>query len=131
MKNLEQIRAANALAYINSGHDTRGKENGNILNKLPALIMGNGLLAAGAFAFAQRDGSGWKACFDHIAKHLAHQEIAIAPGQDDLKKLMDFLSNKADSQVLKDATEEALGWLAYARRFEKNPVNGGDNDPDV
>ncbi len=129
MKNLEQIRAANAMAYAKAGLGTRGQQGGNVLKKLPALVMGNGLLAAGAFAYAQRNDSGWRTCFDHIAKHLAHPDIAIAPGQDNLDKLMDFLSGKADSQVLKLATEESLAWLSYARRFEQSPENGGDNDP--
>lgn len=128
MKNLEQIRAANALTYARAGLDTKGKQGGNVLNKLPALVMGNGLLAAGAFAYAQKGDSGWRTCFDHIGKHLAHSEIGIAPGQDNLDKLMDFLSSKADSQVLKLATEEALAWLSYARRFVQSPENGGDHD---
>lgn len=128
MKNLEQIRAANALAYAKAGLNTRGQQQGNVLKKLPALVMGNGLLAAGAFAYAQKNDSGWRTCFDHIAKHLAHPDIAIAPGQDTLDKLMDFLSVKADSQVLKLATEESLAWLSYARRFEQSPENGGDHD---
>ena len=130
MKNLEQIRAANALAYAKAGLGTRGKEGGNVLKKLPALVMGNGLLAAGAFAYAQKPDSGWRTCFDHLAKHLAHSDIAIAPGQDNTDKLLEFLSTKADSQVLKLATEEALAWLSYARRFEKSPANGGEDDPD-
>jgi CRISPR/Cas system CMR-associated protein Cmr5 small subunit len=131
MKNLEQIRAANALAYLTkTGQNTRGRQGGNVLKKLPAIVMGNGLLAAGAFAYGQAADSGWRTCFDHIAKHLAHPDIAIAPSQDTTDKLMEFLSAKADSQVLKLATEEALAWLSYARRFERNPENGGDDDSD-
>ncbi len=128
MKNLEQVRAANALAYAKAGLDTRGKQGGNVLKKLPALIMSNGLLAAGAFAYGQKEDSGWQTCFDHIAKHLSHSEIGIAPGQDNLEKLLEFLASRADSQVLKLATEEALAWLSYARRFEQTNGEGGEND---
>jgi len=128
MKNLEQIRAASALAYANAGLGTRGQQGGNVLKKLPALVMGNGLLAAGAFAYSQRGDTGWRTCFDHIAKHLANPDIGIAPGEDSLSKLMNFLSSTADSQVLKLATEETLAWLSYARRFEQNPENGGNDD---
>jgi len=128
MKNLEQIRAANAMAYAKAGQNMRGKQGGNVLKKLPALVMSNGLLAAGAFAYAQKPDSGWRTCFDHIAKHLAHGEIGIAPGQENLDKLMEFLANKADSQVLKLATEEALAWLSYARRFEQSNGDGGNDD---
>ncbi|WCJ60671.1 type III-B CRISPR module-associated protein Cmr5 [Fontisphaera persica] len=131
MKNLEQIRAANALDYARSGENTRGQEGGNVLKKLPALIMNNGILAAGAFGYAQNENSGWKSCFNNIAKHLAHKEIAIVPeDKSDLEKLMDYLSNSADSNTLKLATEEALAWLSYARRFEKSQNNGGDHDTD-
>lgn len=128
MRNLEQIRAANAMTYAKAGLGTRGQQGGNVLKKLPALVMGNGLLAAGAFAYAQKVNSGWRTCFDHIANHLAHPEINIAPGKDNLDKLMDFLSVTANSQTLKIATEEALAWLSYARRFEQSPENGGDDD---
>jgi len=128
MKNLEQIRAANALTYARAGQNMRGKQGGNVLKKLPALVMSNGLLAAGAFAYAQKADSGWRTCFDHIAKHLSHAEIGITPGQDNLQKLMEFLAHKADSQVLKLATEEALAWLSYARRFEQTSSDGGEDD---
>jgi len=118
MRNLEQIRADGALTYVNSGAGTRGKEGGNVLKKLPALIMGNGLMAAGAFGYAQKDGSGWKDCFAHIAKHLSRPEIGIVNECDTLDKLMEYLAKKADSQTLKLATDETLAWLTYARRFE-------------
>ena len=118
MKNLEQIRAANALAFADAGLNVGGQQGGNVLKKVPALIMGNGLLAAAAFAYAQSD-NGWKNCFDHIAIHLANNDIGIITIQNnDLKKMMTFLTgNQADSQTLKLATEEALAWLGYARRF--------------
>lgn len=130
MKNLEQIRAANALAYATGPLGTRGRAGGNVLKKLPALVMGNGLMAAGAFAYAQKPETGWRTCFDHIAKHLAHPDVAIAPGCSDTDTLMAFLSAKADSQVLKLATEESLAWLSYARRFERNTGGEGDDDSD-
>lgn len=129
MKNLEQVRARNALAYAAAeGRQTRGKEGGNVLKKLPALILSNGLLASGAFAFAQKPDSGWSTCFDHLAQHLADPEIKVCPDCKDLKTLMEYLSGKADSNTLKHATDEALAWLSYARRFE--PRREGDNEPD-
>jgi CRISPR/Cas system CMR-associated protein Cmr5 small subunit len=118
MKNLEQIRAANALAYAKAGVKTRGSEEGEVVKKLPALIMANGLLAAGAFAFAKGEDEGWYVCFDHLAKHLADPQIDIVPLESsNLQTLLDHLSNKADSATLMLATEEALAWLGYARRF--------------
>lgn len=130
MKNLEQIRAANALAYANAGVKTRGSEGGEVVKKLPALIMSNGLLAAGAFAYAKGEGEGWYLCFDHLATHLAHPEIGVVPATSNkLRSLLDHLSNTADSATLKHATDEALAWLGYARRFvKKEPDKGSAND---
>ena len=131
MKNLEQIRAAAALAYANTKVKKTGLEGGEVVKKLPALIMSNGLLAAGAFAFAKGDEEGWSLCFDHLAQHLAHPDVAIVPvTANKLRSLLDHLSNDADSATLKWATEEALAWLSYARRFVRKPTDhGGPNDP--
>lgn len=128
MNNLEQIRASNALAYAHGSSEKVGKEGGNVLKKLPALVMTNGLLAAGAFAYAQKDNGGWQACFDHIARHLSHKDVSILPSScSDLRSMMEVLSTRSDSQTLKVATEESLAWLSYARRFVK-PETGESHD---
>ncbi|HOA62206.1 MAG: type III-B CRISPR module-associated protein Cmr5 [Verrucomicrobia bacterium] len=132
MKNLEQIRAANALDYAQADVNTRGAKGGEVVKKLPALIMSNGLLAAGAFAYAKGDGEGWYVCFNHLATHLAHQEIGVVPrDKQDLKGLLQYLTQQADSSTLKHATDEALAWLSYARRFvKKSNRDGGTDDSD-
>jgi len=130
MKNLEQIRAANALAYAQAGGNTRGTQGGEVVNKLPALIMSNGLLAAGAYAYDK--GKGWRVCFDHLAAHLAHKDVGVVPAEKrDLKALLEYLTREADSGILQLATDEALAWLCYAKRFvKKGNGKGGDNDSD-
>lgn len=129
MKNLEQIRAANALAYADAGVRTRGSQGGEVVKKLPALIMTNGLLAAGAFAYAKGADDGWYVCFDHLARHLAHPDVAVAPSNArDLRSLLDHLSKDADSGTLKQATDEALAWLCYAKRFVKKQKDEGETD---
>ncbi|HOK76096.1 MAG TPA: type III-B CRISPR module-associated protein Cmr5 [Verrucomicrobiota bacterium] len=130
MKNLEQIRAANAIAYAEAGVNTRGTKGGEVVKKLPALIMSNGLLAAGAFAYAKGEDEGWYVCFDHLARHLAHPDVGILPhDKHDLKSLMDHLTSEADSAALKQATDEALAWLCYAKRFvKKEKDQGGEDD---
>jgi len=130
MKNLEQIRAANALGYADAGVNTRGTEGGDVVKKLPALIMTNGLLAAVAFAYAKGGDDGWYVCFNHLAQHLSDPQIAALPSSvKDLRGLLDYLTGKADSAALKHATDEALAWLAYARRFvKKDKSKDGPND---
>jgi CRISPR/Cas system CMR-associated protein Cmr5 small subunit len=132
MKNLEQIRAANALAYAEAGVSTRGAKGGEVVKKLPALLMSNGLLAAGAFAYSKGEGEGWYVCFDYLAAHLAHRDVAVVPAdKKNLKSLMVHLAKEADSATLKEATDEALAWLCYAKRFvKKSNGEGGRDDSD-
>lgn len=130
MKNLEQIRAANALSYADAGMNTRGAKGGDVVKKLPALVMSNGLLAAGAFAYSKGENEGWYVCFDFLAAHLAHRDVGVVPSDKrTLKDLMNYLSNEADTTTLKQATDEALAWLCYVKRFvKKSDGEGGDDD---
>ena len=116
MKNLEQIRAKNAKAAAD--HNIAGPNGGEVIKKIPPLIMNHGLLAIGAYAFDEK--TGFKGAVDAIARHLADPDIACVPqGCTDTATLMDYLSNKATSHQLKRCTVEAMAWLNYARRFIK------------
>lgn len=159
--NLDQIRAASALAYAKDDGNKRGSEGGDVVRKLPALIMSNGLLATAAFAYQKehddyrkrRDQferkrkcspteaedkllhSGYKVCFDWLTRHMANPHLHVGvDGCESLDDLLQHLTTKADSQTLKLATDEALAWLTFARRFvTKPPPNtqaskGDDND---
>ena len=119
MQNLEQIRARNVMAFANAGRIT-GEKGGEVIKKIPPLIMNHGLLATAAYSFSENN-EGWKKVFDAIAKHLADKEIAIAPhANPDRQTLMDFLTRKeTTSETLKLATAETMAWLQYARRFVK------------
>ena len=119
MKNLEQVRARNALSFSNSGA-IRGDDGGEVIKKIPPLIMNNGLLATAAFSFGDKK-EGWQKTFDAIACHLADPDVAIVPEDTtDRSKLMNFLTGSAaDSETLKLATNETMAWLGYARRFVK------------
>lgn len=171
MKNLEQIRATNAMEYANSDAKKTNSDGGNVVKKLPALIMSNGLLAAAAFAYQKQhdelnrqrkaferrqrrrptpqdeeafEDNGFYTCFDFLLRHLQHVEIQLIPANvqalnssgkklKQLDVLLSFLTGKeATSQDLKLVTDEALAWLAFARRFIRKEAdrNGGDNDSD-
>lgn len=117
MKNLEQIRAKNALKAAEQ--KIAGANGGEVIKKIPPLIMNHGLLAIGAYAFDEK--TGYKGVIDAIALHLASSEIKLLPEKysSDTKGLMDYLANEADSATLKLITAEAMAWLNYARRFIK------------
>lgn len=119
MQNLEQIRARNVLSFARSGA-VSGKEGGEVIKKIPPLILNHGLLATAAYSFEDKKGD-WQKIFDALARHLADRDIAIVPTLvKDRQTLMDFLTEKSTtSETLKLATAESMAWLQYARRFVK------------
>jgi len=122
MKNLEQIRGRNALAFaLKHGDEIRGPQGGEVIKKLPSLILNHGLLATAAYSYTEK--KGWQITFDAIARHLADTEIGILPTDTlDRQKMMSWLTGgQATSETLKLATAETMAWLAFARRFVKKP----------
>lgn len=110
MRNLEQIRAKHALDFINEEKNViTGPDGGNILSKLPTMIVADGLLATAAFAKAKGKDSGYEKTIDNIFAHLKSQ--AIAAGIDDL-------AGKGALE-LQRATAEALAYANYIKRFGK------------
>lgn len=118
MLNLEQIRARNAMAFASEGRLT-GVQGGELIKKVPPLILNHGLLATVAYSYSEREG--WVRVFDAIAAHLADPQIGILPENCTKRnEMMDFLTgSRATSETLKLATTEAMAWLTYARRFVK------------
>lgn len=120
MKNLAQVRAASALSFAESAAEKRGKDGGEAIKKIPAMIAANGLLASLAFSLEKkREGlqrPGYAAIFDAIAQHLQSSDIALTANTGDAKALLKHLV-ETDSQILKLTTSESLEWLGYARRF--------------
>lgn len=111
MKNLEQIRAANAL-------EPAKDLSRSAVNKLPAMILANGLLATAAFCNAEGGGENrgdMKKALDATARHLA-QRGPLATGTNTVSGMIQDLSRRS-SHELQLATAEALAFLAYLKRF--------------
>jgi CRISPR type III-B/RAMP module-associated protein Cmr5 len=111
MKNLEQIRAANA---IKPAKDL----SRSAVNKLPGMIIANGLLATAAFCNAEGGGENrgdMKKALAATAKHLAGRGH-LQNGTDTVEGMIQHLS-QVDSQELQRATVEALAFIAYLKRF--------------
>lgn len=129
MKNLEQIRAHNAFTE-GEGQSVSGKQDGEVIKKIPPIIQNHGFLSAAAYA-CDENNKGWRQAFDAIARHLATPGIDLVPKEvKDTNTLIKHLTAKdADSGDLKLVTAEALAWLNYARRFIKKKDDrnkGGD-----
>lgn len=117
MKNLEQIRARNAYkAATDPQKNISGKQGGEVIKKIPPMILNHGLLGTTAYGY---DNKGWKDSFDALAEHLADPLVGLLPRENASHEgLIRYLTREeANSQELKRITAEALAWLNYARRF--------------
>ena len=116
MKNLEQVRAKNALEASLDG-PISGKNEGEVIKKIPPLIINHGLLAIGAYAFSN---DAYRKVIDAIVNHLACEEIKLVPEYvRNTATFMEYLCTEADSNKLRLITSETMAWLNYARRFIK------------
>lgn len=128
MQNLDQIRAAAAYA----AKDDTSKQ---AVAKLPAMIMGNGLLAAAAFANeVNRDGVAkrgrMQAAMASAARHLKHPihgitAIPEVADEQTPREVIDNLthgltSGRANSMDLQRATTETLAFLSFLKRYTVN-----------
>ncbi len=113
MQNLEQIRAAAAFEPAKA-------LDKSAVNKLPAMILNNGLLSTVAFCCSESDGKnrgGMKDALEITAKHLEKQNL-LSSGKGNLDGLIQDLSERS-SFHLQNATAEALEFIGYLRRFAK------------
>jgi len=111
MQNLDQLRAAHALAAA----PTTDKSS---VAKLPGMILTNGLLATLSFACEEGKESRlkMKAAADALAQHLAHI-LPEAGGATTGTNLGANLARRNDALALQRATTEALSYLSYLKRF--------------
>jgi len=136
MQNLDQIRAAAALAAAQSKQRDKFEFTRPDVAGFPALIIQNGLLAA--FAYAAEDGkstrAGLKFACDRTAAHLSKHGIAVLVNKTDSKALIKALSEAPSTSLdLQRATSEALAFFGYLKRFAdsetKSPLDHACSGP--
>lgn len=120
MQNLDQIRAAAALAAANSRQGVKFSFLRSDVAGFPAIIMENGLLAA--FAYADETGKetrkGIKFACDRTAAHLAGHGINVLRNKTTARALIEALSEPAATSLdLQRATSEALIFFGFLKRF--------------
>jgi CRISPR type III-B/RAMP module-associated protein Cmr5 len=128
MKNMDQIRAENALKAADTV-TFAGAEGGGIVKKVPTMIRENGLLGALAFACEKKADGKYKngdhhKVFEKISVHLKDVRIASVPANvgtsaDDLLRHVVQVS----SAQLRAVTDESMAYLSFLRRFA-----AGDSD---
>ena len=113
MQNLEQIRAGHAHTQTHpEGRAT--KIDKRYVNKLPAMIINNGLLATAAFA-QDGDRPELVAALDAVAAYLKSRGLINSPAGNCGGMIQDL--SQRPSLNLQRATTEALAYLAYLKRF--------------
>ena len=128
MKNLDQIRAKNALEAT-TGTTFKGANDGEVVKKIPAMIRQNGILGALAFAKENDVKTGHADVFRAIVKHM--KELKRLPDAVAAQGPLDgFIQHLcvADSAVLRATTDEALAYLNYLRRFAKKGKGDGNGE---
>lgn len=136
MRNLEQIRAKNALEAA-SGKNFRGANDGEVVKKIPAMIRENGLLGALAFAAEAKEekgqvklkNPGHADVFRAIIRHLSDAKTI-----DRELELDGFVKDLcvSDAARLRAVTAEAMAYLNYLRRFArktKEENNDAQSEP--
>ncbi len=124
MKNLEQIRAKAAIGPA-------AKLDKSAINKLPAMILSNGLLATIAFCHSDSSGEGRSHMAEAMratARHLGDLNMG-EKNSSDVAAFVKDLSDR-DSAHLQRATAEALAFIGYLRRFavKRDKTNNQSDD---
>lgn len=128
MKNMEQLRSKHALTA--AGKSFHGRNEGDIIKKVPAMIQQNGFLGALAFAIEdearvekqhENKVSGYALAFQAIQTHLQSREVAICPvGINTLRAFAEWLcADERDSLELRIVTSEAMAYMNVLRRYAK------------
>lgn len=114
-QNYAQLRAKHAWEAT---QDTvfQGKEGGEAVKKVPAMIIENGLL--GAIAFAIEKGEGYFKTFEALLDHFKKTEFASVETTKDVGEWFSKLAS-SDAETLRLTTSECMAYLAYLRRFAK------------
>ncbi len=116
MQNLEQIRAKHALEFWNNSKNddrVKGEAGGDVVSGLSSLIINNGLLATIAFA---KEKEGHKKFMEEIGRFLSKERMVL---NGSISSLDDFIKilTRGDSNLLQQATAEALAYISYLKRF--------------
>jgi CRISPR type III-B/RAMP module-associated protein Cmr5 len=117
MKNLDQIRANNAIQCLQQKF--KGAAGGEVIRKLPAYILNDGLLST--LAFGLQKGGDQMEAGNVIARHLASEGIGIFQPTNGMdasgKNLLEHLAKQHSDAILRRSTAEALAFLNYLKRF--------------
>jgi CRISPR-associated protein Cmr5 len=130
MRNMEQKRAAHALTWANKIE--AGIGGGEVVKKIPPLIITNGILATMAFATEQggRKNPGHYSVFQAITDYLCGncEYDFLKGGTSTTVEQLLRKATEVDATTLRSLTAESLAYLSYLRRFVSKGGKDGQAD---
>ena len=112
----EQERAKKAWELVNEIPKTVIKKYASLAKSAPVIILTNGLGQTLAFFISKSNGRNeYNLLYNHLNKWL-DDNIPWTPNEDRGDDLIDKVINEK-SQIFRMATEEALAFLSWVKRF--------------
>ena len=112
----EQKRAIRAWELVNSIPDDRIEKYSSLAKSAPVMILTNGLGQTLAYMISKsKEGNEYSTLFEHLDSWLS-SNVVWSGNTSGKGKLMERVIAE-DSQGYRMATEEALAFLAWIKRF--------------
>jgi CRISPR-associated protein Cmr5 len=132
LKTLEQKRAAKAWAQVNKVDEKLGENYRSTVRKAPAMIKTNGLGQTLAFLLAKEEKSAQNLApkkaegflYKHLEEWLLSEEASIAWTSKNQNQTLIERVIQEDSMVYRQATQEALAYLGWLKRFAEARFGG-------
>ncbi len=120
----EQERAKMAWELVNDVPKNLMDDYASLVKSAPVMILTNGLGQALAFIISKSKNKEYSILYDHLNQWLAGNVVWIQNGDISNDLIERVIHEK--SQGYRMATEEALAFLAWVKRFATALAKGGD-----
>ena len=126
IRSKEQIRARIAWELVNEVPAKVIDDYASLVKSAPVMILTNGLGQTLAFFISKKSDLKYKLLYNHLDKWLS-ENVAWTKNENVTDDLIDRVINEG-SQGYRMATEEALAFLAWMKRFAMALSKDGGDD---
>ncbi len=117
IKSKEQERAKKAWELVSTVRADVIDDYASLAKSAPVMILTNGLWQTLAFFISNKSKVKYKLLYDHLDQWLSNSENVVwSPNEDIDNSLIERVIHE-NSQGYRMATEEALAFLAWVKRF--------------
>ncbi len=115
IENIEHKRARMAWSLVNDIPANEIDGYASLVNSIPVMIITNGLGQTLAFLISKKKEIKYRLIYEHLNNWLSNN-IIWTQSEDVTDDLIDRVIHE-NSQVYRMATEEALAFIAWVKRF--------------